>query len=739
MQWMGLASGSALASPWLKDSRAFAQTAAQNTAPADPAHSTPPSSSSSSASAYASRWTQRAAQRREQIRDVTWLTHEPIEFLLRRGDHDEDLPAYYARMTDPANIQRMAAAGVRWGRIFFYKGFGLDYEQPHMQLAKKVADQMHSLGMKVSLYMGGTMFTETLYRELPQAEGWEQRDQWNHWVPYSVQTYRHYACPNEPLYRDYLRKVIRVGVVDLRADELAFDNIMLQPEPHSCRCPRCIAAFAAFLKRRYPTRDAAMRRFGLPDTDWVRINQWDSETQPDSLTELTDPVLQEWVRFRCESLAHYANDLYDSTKALNPNTAVHFNIKGVYSFNRYWTNAVYQPLFAGKIDMMSFDTNGYDEHIDPNTGALISQIRSYKLARRLETSCDDAFNNDVRAATHMAFGYQKPVPGIAPTPYGSSAFNVFTPLMEFFREYNDRYFTGTDIVADVAAIRLWPSMAYSISAAYVPATLAEQVLIQYKVPFDLLFDEMIHSPAQLAKYPAILLAGQECVSDEQVKLFLDYVHNGGTLIVAGNTGTFNERRETRSANPFLPGETRNAGIVVGPIAGSPMSTLRGRREGKGIVLYTDIIPADRVARTATVNENPEPGATPERGIHMNPPQWVLPRNHAEIYKTIVDGLPSGLSITTEAPLTTVMELHTRPETRETIAHFINFDRKARLAPFAVTLRHQFPAPVKSVTLLTPESNDPITLQFTQSSASGNRTQVKFTIPAMSTYSLVVVA
>ncbi|HWB32913.1 MAG TPA: beta-galactosidase [Acidobacteriaceae bacterium] len=699
--------GAALTSPWLRGPAALAAPAQAADFPPAPAASAFPGTV----------WAQRAAHRREQTRDIVWLTHEPIEFLQRRGDHDADLPAYYARMTDPANIQRMAGAGVKWGRIFFYKGFGLDFEQPHMQLAKKVADQMHSLGMKVSLYMGGTMFTETLYHELPQAEGWEQRDQWNHFVPYGIQTYRHYACPNEPLYRDYLRKVIRVGVVDLRADELAFDNIMLQQEPHSCRCPRCIAAFAAFLKKHYPTRDAAMRRFGYPDTDWIRVNQWDSDTQPDSVTELNDPVLQEWVRFRCESLAHYANDLYDATKALNPSVCVHFNIKGVYSFNRYWTNAVYQPLFAGKIDMMSFDTGGYDEHIDAHTGALISQVRSYKLARRLETSCDDAFNNDVRAATHMAFGYQKPVPGIAPTPFGSSAFNVFTPLMEFFREHNERYYTGVDNVADVAAIRLWPSMAYSISAAYVPATLAEQVLIQYKVPFDLLFEEQLD---RLPKYQAVLLAGQECISDEHVQLFLNYVRNGGTLILAGNTATYNQWRETRSTNPFLP------------------RGVSSRQEGKGrIVSIPQIIPAEAARRSTSANEDPEPGATAQHGVHMNPPQWVLPRNHADIYRTIADGLPRGLSISTEAPLTTVMELQNRAESRETIAHFINFDRKARLAPFAVTLRRQFPGPTRSVTLFSPESSDPATLQFTESAAPGGGTQTHFTVPAMSTYSMIV--
>jgi hypothetical protein len=697
MGWVGMAGGAALGPDWL-GGKAFA---------AEVLGQVPERAGVASTSQ--TRWERSAEKKLEQTRGVVWTTHEPIDFLLRRGDHEADLPEHYATMLSPDNIHRMADAGVTWGRLFFYKGFGLEYERPAMEQAKRAAELMHSLGMKVSLYMGGTMFTETLYRELPEAKGWEQRDQWDRWVPYGSQTYRHYACPNEPRYRDYLRRVIRVGVEELKVDEFAFDNIMLQAEPHSCHCPRCVAAFHAMLKKKYPTKEAALRRFGLPDTDWISLHDWGTETEPESVTELNDPVLQEWVRFRCESLAKYANDLYDSTKALDPKVAVLFNIKGVYSFNRYWTNAVYQPLYAGKIDLMAFDTGGYDEHIDAQTGALISQIRSYKMARRLETGCEDAFSDDLRAAVHMAFGYQKPVAGLAPAPMGSGAFNVFTPMMEFFREYNDRYYTGTDNVADVAVLRNWPSMAYSVSATYVPTTLVEQVLIQYKVPWDLLFEEQID---RIGKYGVVILAGQECVSDAQAATLLGYVRGGGTLLLTGNTGHFNEWREVRRTNPLLP----------------------ARSEGKGrVVVIAEVVRADKAVKGGAANEDPEPGFTSIRGAHMNPPQWVLPKNHAEIYQTVVAGLPNGLSIKTDAPLTTVMEIQSRAKTHETIAHFINFETKKRVGPFAVTVKRQFPASVKYVTCFSPEKDEPVKVEFAEAGGV-----VKFTVPEMGVYSMVVV-
>ncbi len=711
MGWMGVAGGAALGVPWLSAAEIAAgePTAQDSALPA------------ADSAAGLTRWARSAQKKREQTRGVVWTTHEPIDFLLRRGEHEADIEEHYATMLSPANIQRMADAGVKWGRLFFYKGFGIEYERPAMEQSKRVADQMHKLGMKVSLYMGGTMFTETLYRELPEAKGWEQRDQWDRPVPYGAQTYRHYACPNEPKYREYLKRVIKIGIEEFHVDEFAFDNIMLQAEPRSCHCARCVAAFHAMLMRRYPTKEAALRRFGLPDTDWLVLHDWGSETEPDSVTALSDPVLQEWVRFRCESLAQYANDLYDSVKALDPKVAVLFNIKGVYSFNRYWTNAVYQPLYAGKIDLMAFDTGGYDEHIDAQTGALISQIRSYKMARRLETGCEDAFANDVRAAVHMAFGYQKPVAGLAPAPMGSGAFNTFTPMMEFFREYNDRYYMGVDNVADVAVMRTWASMAYSVSAAYVSTTLVEQVLIQYKVPWDLLFEEQMD---RIGKYAAVIVAGQECVSDAQVAALMAYVRGGGTLIVAGNTGQYNQWREVRSKNPLLsPSDQR-----------SPGTPAPARSEGKGkIVFIPEVVRADKTARAAGANEDPEPGATAARGVHMNPPQWVLPKNAEEIYKAVVAAVPAGLSLTAEAPLTTVMEIQKRAASQETIAHFINFESKKRVGAFAVTVKKQFPAPVKSVTCYSPEKDEAVKLEFAEAEGV-----VKFTVPEMGVYAMVVV-
>jgi hypothetical protein len=684
---------------------------------------TGPKSRNASQASADTRWARSAARKRELTKDVSWPNHEPFIFLQRRGTHFEDEADIYERQHDPANIHKMAEAGVRYGRLHFYKGFGLEYEKPDIEKTRLAAALMHEHGMKVSLYVAGTMFIESFYREVPEAEQWEQRDQNNRPVPYmQTQTFRHYACPNDMAYRAYMKKVVRIGVQDIKADQIFFDNVQLQPEPKSCRCQRCMRGFHEFLRRKYPTGEAALRRFGLPEVDWLRVNEWDVYNTPDSVTAVDDPVLQEWIRFRCEAMARHYTELCDHIKSLNPAVSVGFNLKGIYGFNRMWLNGVYHSDYCGKCDFMPFDVNGMEARLDEKTGALISEIRSYKLARTLDMSCDDNMYDELNAAVRMAFNYQKQVPGfgVQGGPFLQGGFNAFTPIMEFFREYNDRYLTGTTNIADVAVLRNWPSMAYSIGPTLAPTILMEQVLIQHRVPFDILYEEQLD---RVGRYRAVVLAGQECLSAKHIDALLTYARNGGTLLFTGNTGQFNEWRERRRSNPLLGRMERTDAVSV-------------RNEGKGKLVYIPaILQAGRSAAGGHDAENPEIVASSDLTNHHFPPQqWVLPRNHQEIYQAILDNVTGGLSVASDAPLTTVMEVLNRKATRESILQFVNFDRKNPVAAIPVVLKAQFNAPVKSVVCYSPDSEAPIQVPFQQTGGG-----VSFTAPATRVYSMIVVA
>ena len=103
-------------------------------------------------------------------------------------------------------------------------------------------------------------------------------------------------------------------------------------------------------------------------------------------------------------------------------------------------------------------------------------------------------------------------------------------------------------MADVAVLRTWPSMAYSMVSTLVPTILVEQTLIQHKVPFDMIFDEQMDG---IGRYKAVVLPGQESLSEAWVKKLTAYAQAGGTVVFTDNTADFNDWRERRRVNPLL--------------------------------------------------------------------------------------------------------------------------------------------------------------------------------------------
>ncbi len=67
----------------------------------------------------------------------------------------------------------------------------------------------------------------------------------------------------------------------------------------------------------------------------------------------------------------------------------------------------------------------------------------------------------------------------------------------------------------------------------------------------------------------------------------------------------------------------------------------------------------------------------------------------------------------------------RAETQEVIVHFINFETRKRVTAFAVVVKKLFPASVNSVTLFTPERDEPVKLEFAEADSV-----VKFIVPEM---------
>jgi hypothetical protein len=112
--------------------------------------------------------------------------------------------------------------------IHFYKGFGLAAEREHIEDAKQLARLCHRDGIKVGVYVGSTVMYETFLLEKPEAQEWFVPDYLGKPVIYGHQTFRKRVYFMHPGYREYIKRVLKIAVEEVKADLIHFDNTSMQ-------------------------------------------------------------------------------------------------------------------------------------------------------------------------------------------------------------------------------------------------------------------------------------------------------------------------------------------------------------------------------------------------------------------------------------------------------------------------------------------------------------------------------
>ena len=75
--------------------------------------------------------------------------------------------------------------------------------------------------------------------------------------------------------------------------------------------------FRAFLRKRY-TDEQLKARLGFADLEGIRVPDFNLDAPPVMMPELKDPLMQEWARFRCASLAQWWGETRAYIRKLNP-------------------------------------------------------------------------------------------------------------------------------------------------------------------------------------------------------------------------------------------------------------------------------------------------------------------------------------------------------------------------------------------------------------------------------------
>jgi len=647
--------------------------------------------------------------------------HEPYIFVVRRGGQRLDAREHYEYEQSEKLIRQFKDQGVDVFHTHLYKGFGMAAEKPDMEATVRTAAIVHRLGMKIDTYVQwDTMMYETFFAEEPRATGWVQCDQWGQPIMTEYgfqQSFRYRPCFSNQEYIDYLKRVVHYAVVEVKTDFIHFDNFDLSPEPDSCHCNGCKSGFRKFLRTKY-SPEQRKERFGFENVDYVNPPLWNRSNPPEKLNIIFDPVFQEWIDYRCSTMADALRQMVELIHPLNPGVAVEINFGGAVGHNNPWTRGNDHAKLLPLTQVFWDEQDAPLEYLPD--GRLITTIRTYKMARTYRNvAFTDAEISEPGVGESLAFNQTIGFAGGNPLP------SEVLKYISFYRKNRDLY-VGTKDVASVGVFRSHPSITYHNSAAGLSAILVEQALIQARVPFHMIFDEQLGqiSPAECK---VLVLPDSECLSDEQIALIRRFVAAGGGLVATEQAGLYDQWRRLR-VTPGLAGLLDNQvpaaayqeQVKAGPVSAGPPTR---KQVGRGRVVYFPAIEFDG------------PLPPPEPYFHIGPEFWKRPKNSAEFIRAVTWAAQSEMPLHVTGPDFLGANLVEQDGKQRRLVHLVNYNFKKVPSIENVEVRCAIPDGKKAsaVQLYFVDSETHDALNFRM---QGNN--AVFTVPKLDAYCMAAV-
>lgn len=666
---------------------------------------------------------------------------ETPTFQLRRGGQEASAAEIWKLERTERSVRKLKELGINLVITNLHRGFGLKTEAEEVEATRRFTKLAHQYGLKVGGYVGASMMYETFFSEEPDAHNWIQVDEWGHPIYYNDdQTFRYMACRNNPGYRAFVKKVLRLGVEDLKLDLIHFDQMQWWAEPLSCRCQFCQSEFRAFLAALY-TEPQRKMRFGFTSLDNLRPPPFNAPARLLRLTELHNPLMQDWARFRAANLATRFAEYDDYIRRMNPEVAVEGNPNINLACNLGFSTGVdYSQLLQHGDIFWSEEPNHAAWTAD---GRLVSKIRSFKVARTMGKSLfmytggryasqNQKSPPELRLAEAIAYnGANLGMVGDLSAD-GTDLTEAARRYVRFFQKHI-KDLTETASVANVAVLRSFPSIEYNPAKSNVSTVLFEQTLIESKIPFDIIFEAQLRN---LTKYKVVVLANQDALSDAEADLIRSFVRKGGGLVATEDSSLLSDWRLRRPRfaladvfgldvppKPGVVNEAQIAGFVDPDLdtpaqRGVPNQPVR-RVFGSGRVVYVPRIEPSVAPPLPQINYN------------FSNDYWKLPKNYRELVSAVNwvsnDELPTAV----EAPLSVALELDEQKTSNTWLLHLINYDFTHPVRNIAVRMRVPFDARVQEAIVESPDDG--------ARRAIGVNTRdglVSFQVPFLHVYDLV---
>lgn len=471
------------------------------------------------------------AQIKELRKQYKSPTHEPLWFYRIRGTCSPKEKALYHDYQTIENIEVMQKLGIHMPkRAHLFKGIGLERERPYIEETIKYARELHKRGMLVSVYVGGTMFTEYFFKEVPEAVKWARRDQNNDPVTYGgYQLNRWFPCLNHPDYRAYTKKVLDIAVEEVEADEIFFDNQILRYEPRSCRCDYCVKHLRDTIKKNY-TLDECLERYGVAEYPDSIPPVFSQACKPWRLDKVHQPNIQDWIDHRIHTVIEFYSDMNNHVKSKKPDTTVGMNIKGIHGHNRAFDHGICHGAFADILEWSCID--GYRPGY--RNGVVVNEMRFFKSSHSSHITVVDGSGQEIPNIESAVVGWRGKIEGhgwLSDLSEGP----IYTPAVQFLRN-NQRMYHELQHAHEVAVLRSEPSTKYNCAKTHEQVMAVEQTLAMEKLPWGIIFDKQIDN---LDPYRIIMLPDIQALSDKWVDALDAFMKKGGGVIASGKAGDFN--------------------------------------------------------------------------------------------------------------------------------------------------------------------------------------------------------
>lgn len=265
-----------------------------------------------------------------------------------------------------------------------------------------------------------------------------------------------------------------------------------------------------------------------------------------------------------------------------------------------------------------------------------------------------------------------------------------------------------------------PRSAATSLRAPLSAILAEQALIEAKIPFGLVFDEHLDA---LDKHRVLILPDSECLSDGQLESIKRYVENGGGVVAIGQAGLYDEWRRLRVKPGLQP-----LGVSRRPAkrhqetvedTSHPGAAVRGEH-GRGRIVYFPEIDFD----------GPLPETKPYFGIDNR--YWKKPRNWREIAEAVRWATRDEVPVRVGGPSWLVTNLVTQPAQNRMLLHLENYNARSGKPVRGIDIALRPTAkPITSARLISPDLDQPAPLKMKTGTP-----ETRLTVPEVKVHAIV---